>query len=40
VKEDHIRVQLSKAGTASVLEINVEIPSAPARAVELRAATA
>jgi cell division topological specificity factor len=40
VKEDHIRVQLSKAGTASVLEINVEIPSAPTRTAELRAATA
>ena len=26
VKEDMIRVSLSKAGTASVLEINVEMP--------------
>ncbi len=28
VKDDMIRVQLGKAGTASVLEINVEMPGA------------
>lgn len=32
VKEDMIRVSLGKAGTASVLEINVEMPSAAAGA--------
>ena len=29
VKDDQIRVSLGKAGTASVLEINVEMPGAP-----------
>ena len=40
VKDDMIRVALSKAGNASVLEINVEMPSEPTRALAMKAATA
>lgn len=29
VREDQIRVHIGRAGNASVLEINIEIPSAP-----------
>jgi cell division topological specificity factor len=39
VKEDMIHVALSKSGTASVLEINVEMP-VPAKPGAMRAATA
>jgi len=35
IKEDMIRVSLGKAGTASVLEINVEMP-VPARGTDKR----
>lgn len=42
VKDDMIRVQLGKAGSASVLEINVEMPGGPklAKGKGMRAATA
>jgi cell division topological specificity factor len=39
VNEDMIHVTLGKAGAASVLEINVEMPN-DARAVKMKAATA
>jgi cell division topological specificity factor len=38
VKEDMIHVTLGKAGNASVLEINVEMPS-EAKALKMKAAT-
>jgi cell division topological specificity factor len=37
VKEDMIRVSLGKAGTASVLEINVEMPTTGMAAVGVKA---
>jgi len=39
VKDDMIHVTLGKAGTASVLEINIEMPAEP-RASKMKAATA
>jgi cell division topological specificity factor len=39
VKDDMIHVTLGKAGTASVLEINIEMPT-DAKAVKMKAATA
>jgi cell division topological specificity factor len=40
VREDMIRVSLGKAGNASVLEIDVEMPTAAAKPGPMRAATA